>query len=96
MDDLQIYTAVKDAVYCHTDIDLYYMEGLFVELGIDELPEEFERELINKIRELSSEYIDQITDDAFKIFKEMLKKIVPEVKISHYPEDNPWQLHLFE
>ena len=87
---------ITDAVYICTDIDLYDVDNILQEMGIemseDEL-DEFEGKLLDAAEEIGDDYRDQIAYDAFIIFKELLGE---KYKTPSYPEDAPGQMHLFE
>lgn len=93
MDDLQILEYIKNAVMLYTNIDLYDIDPLLEEMGIelsDEEKEKFEEDFVEAINDLADDYLDQVSYDALLIFKELLSD-----KLPRYPEDAPGQLHLF-
>lgn len=94
MDDLQILEYIKNAVMLYTNIDLYDIDPLLEEMGIElseDEKEKFEEDFVEAMTDLADDYLDQVSYDALLIFKELLSD-----KLPHYPEDNPGQLHLFE
>lgn len=96
MTDEKLLELITDAIYVLTDIDLYTVDKILEEIGIemdeDEL-NDFEGDLLDAVEEIKEDYVNEIAYDAFVIFKNLLKDYN---KLPSYPEDAPGQLHLFE
>lgn len=93
MEDARLFEFIKDAIYCHTGIDLYDIDDLLEMLEVElteEEKDEFEEQLLDIAESLGEDYEDQIAWDMVDQFKELLKDKLPK-----YPEDAPGQLHLF-
>ena len=93
MEDSRLFEFIKDAIYCHTSIDLYDIDDLLEMLEVElteEEKDEFEEQLLDIAESLGEDYEDQMAWDMVDQFKELLKDKLPK-----YPEDTPGQLHLF-
>lgn len=93
MEDSRLFEYIKDAIVCYTSIDLYDVDDILDEMGIelsDSEKDEFEEQLLDIAESLGEDYEDQVAWDIVDQFKELLKDKLPK-----HPEDAPGQLHLF-
>ena len=93
MRDLELENQILDMLYCGCEIDEEELRDFLRSQGVTD--EDEINEIINELSEIVHEEAHALRESLCYILAETLQQYLETLDNKKYPEDAPWQLHLF-
>ena len=93
MRDLELENQILDMLYCDCEIGESELEEFLRSQGITD--EDAINDIINELSGIVQEETDALRESLSYILAGTLQEYLENLENKKYPEDAPWQLHLF-